>query len=61
MNKRILAVLFGILPGFYGLNAQELHIVTTGDVHGAYFNKPYVGGKYRPSLMSRPPVTSGVK
>lgn len=52
MNKRILAVLFGILPGFYGLNAQELHIVTTGDVHGAYFNKPYVGGKYRPSLMS---------
>ena len=32
---------------------DELHIVTTGDVHGSFFSKPYVGdGGPRPSLMS---------
>ena len=30
----------------------ELHIVTTGDVHGSYFNRPYVGNKAQTSLMS---------
>ncbi|MCR5326970.1 MAG: 5'-nucleotidase C-terminal domain-containing protein [Bacteroidales bacterium] len=30
----------------------ELHIVTTGDVHGSYFNRPYVGNKVPTSLMS---------
>ena len=32
--------------------SQDLHIVTTGDVHGTYFNRPYVGDKARASLMS---------
>lgn len=32
--------------------AQDLHIVTTGDVHGSYFNRSYVGEKLRRSLMS---------
>lgn len=32
---------------------DELHIVTTGDVHGAFFDRPYVGdGPSRSSLMS---------
>lgn len=52
MKKRILAALFALIPGILGLNAQELHIVTTGDVHGSYFNRPYMGGKYKTSLMS---------
>ena len=52
MKKRILAALFALIPGILGLSAQELHIVTTGDVHGSYFNRPYMGGKYKTSLMS---------
>ena len=52
MNKRVLSVLFFAFASIFLLNAQDLHIVTTGDVHGAYFNKPYVGGKYKTSLMS---------
>ncbi|MBO6169566.1 MAG: bifunctional metallophosphatase/5'-nucleotidase [Bacteroidales bacterium] len=47
---------FSILLVFLtvGLNAQEseLHIITTGDVHGSYFNRPYVGAKTKTSLMS---------
>lgn len=31
---------------------SELHIITTGDVHGSYFNRPYVGAKTKTSLMS---------
>ena len=31
---------------------HTLHIVTTGDVHGSFFDEPYVGGKTRTSLMS---------
>ena len=47
-----LSLLMGILPCMSGISAQELHVVTTGDVHGAYFNRPYVGSKYKTSLMS---------
>ena len=32
--------------------AQDLHIVTTGDVHGSYFSRSYVGDNPRNSLMS---------
>lgn len=32
--------------------AQDLHIVTTGDVHGSYFSRSYVGDYPRNSLMS---------
>lgn len=42
----ILCVAAGIL------HAQDLHIVTTGDVHGCYFNRAYVGEKTNTSLMS---------
>ena len=32
---------------------RELHIVTTGDVHGSWFDRPYVpGGNLKTSLMS---------
>ena len=34
------------------LFAQDLHIVTTGDVHGTYFNRTYVDEAPRASLMS---------
>ena len=52
--KRIIALLLA-LSGFSALllaQGGELHIVTTGDVHGSYFNRPYVGAKTHPSLMS---------
>ena len=47
-------ILFTGLVSSLGVYAQqsELHIVTTGDVHGSYFNRPYVGNKTRTSLMS---------
>lgn len=36
-----------------GAQERTLHIVTTGDVHGSWFDKPYVEGKSaRTSLMS---------
>ena len=50
--------LFALLTAFFlciGLSAQQpsLHIITTGDVHGSWFDKPYVdGGKLKTSLMS---------
>lgn len=31
---------------------SDLHIVSTGDLHGAYFPDPYVGNGTKPSLMS---------
>ncbi|MBQ9462849.1 MAG: bifunctional metallophosphatase/5'-nucleotidase [Bacteroidales bacterium] len=49
--KKIVFV-FLLQAAFISASAQDFHIVTTGDVHGAYFNRPYVGGKYVPSLMS---------
>ncbi|MBR5904997.1 MAG: bifunctional metallophosphatase/5'-nucleotidase [Bacteroidales bacterium] len=33
-------------------HAQDLHIVSTGDVHGSYFSRSYVGDNPRNSLMS---------
>ena len=50
MKKALLTLLlaFVTLAAF----SQDLHIVTTGDIHGSYFNRPYVGGKFSPSLMS---------
>ena len=49
--KKIVSSFFLILLAFC-VKAQDLHIVTTGDVHGSYFNCSYVDGKPRPSLMS---------
>lgn len=47
----ILPVLF-VAVTLSARSTKELHIVTTGDLHGAYFDASYVGGKPRPSLMS---------
>lgn len=55
MTNRLIYAASVLLAVFYvsaGASAQDLHIVTTGDVHGSYFNRPYVGGKQRTSLMS---------
>ncbi|MBR4827173.1 MAG: bifunctional metallophosphatase/5'-nucleotidase [Bacteroidales bacterium] len=54
MKKLTLALLLFVLPlaAWAGKHGQ-LHIVTTGDVHGTYFSKPYVdGAKARPSLVN---------
>lgn len=56
--KHCLRLIFSaaaILTAVLSLHAQErtLHIVTTGDVHGSWFDKPYVEGQARrTSLMS---------
>lgn len=47
----ILAVFLAVIP-VGARNVRELHIVTTGDLHGAFFDQPYVGTKTRTSLMS---------
>ncbi|MBR0029656.1 MAG: bifunctional metallophosphatase/5'-nucleotidase [Bacteroidales bacterium] len=47
------ALLASCAPVFAQSAGNELHIVTTGDVHGSYFARPYVqGGKSKTSLMS---------
>lgn len=52
MRKILLPiVLLTLCAGTYAQNS-ELHIVTTGDVHGSFFNRPYVGNKTKTSLMS---------
>ena len=52
--KRTLAILL-LAAVLYpaAARSRELHIVTTGDVHGTYFNRSYVNGEpVRNSLMS---------
>ncbi|MCH5174037.1 MAG: bifunctional metallophosphatase/5'-nucleotidase, partial [Bacteroidales bacterium] len=51
-KNRIAAAALLLLTTLLPAAAQDLHVVTTGDVHGSYFNRPYVGNKMRPSLMS---------
>ncbi len=50
MKKIVFSLLLLFLA--WSAGAQDLHIVTTGDVHGSYFNRSYVNAKLRPSLMS---------
>ena len=50
MKKFVSSLLLLVLA--VGLSAQDLHIVTTGDVHGSYFNRSYIGDSPRVSLMS---------
>lgn len=52
MQKNRIAAAALLLTTLLPAAAQDLHVVTTGDVHGSYFNRPYVGNKMRPSLMS---------
>lgn len=52
---RLILSAAAILAAVLSLHAQErtLHVVTTGDVHGSWFDKPYVEGQARrTSLMS---------
>lgn len=43
----------GIMSCSQSVSDGSIHIVTTGDVHGSWFNKPYVeGGAYKTSMMS---------
>ena len=54
MRRLAAALLLLSLPvlAFAG-KRNEIHIVTTGDIHGSYFNRPYVqGARSRTSLMS---------
>lgn len=48
----IAAALLAPAPLAAAGDGAELHIVATGDVHGSYFNRPYVGNKTKTSLMS---------
>lgn len=50
MKKFVSSVLFLALA--LSAHAQDLHIVTTGDVHGSYFSRSYTSDAVRPSLMS---------
>lgn len=53
--KHILILLAASLSVFLPASAaapKKIHIVTTGDIHGAFFDEPYVGNKKRTSLMS---------
>ncbi|MBQ7622304.1 MAG: bifunctional metallophosphatase/5'-nucleotidase [Bacteroidales bacterium] len=53
--KRILIVIAGVVLAAVSLRAGDgrLHVVATGDVHGAWFNRSYLdGGKTPTSLMS---------
>lgn len=50
----ILTCLLGFAAGpAFSQNTRQIHIVETGDIHGAWFDEPYVdGGQTKPSLMS---------
>jgi len=50
MKKVLFSVL--LLALAFCSYAQDLHIVSTGDVHGSYFSRSYVGDNPRNSLMS---------
>ena len=55
MKRLFVLVLLSVAAvscGNRNADLQELHIVTTGDVHGTYFSDAYVGDGVRPSLMS---------
>lgn len=53
MKKLIATLLLATFAAAACANSGRLHIVTTGDVHGRYFNRPYIEGEpARRSLMS---------
>jgi len=52
LKQILLPVLPAVLLCCCARESSELHIVTTGDVHGAFFPDSYTGGKTRPSLMA---------
>lgn len=53
MKKFSAILLLAALPVLACSKPKELHIVTTGDVHGTYFNRAYIPGERdRNSLMS---------
>ena len=57
--RQIFATIIAAAAGVFLLqtasaqNHTQLHVVTTGDVHGSWFDQPYIeGGKTKTSLMS---------
>ncbi len=55
MRNRLIPVLIAAVLAAAACSPGErtLHIVTTGDVHGSWFDQPYVdGGGTKTSLMS---------
>ena len=55
MRPRLIAIIFtaALLAVSCSNGEQTLHIVTTGDVHGSWFDEPYVDGQAnKTSLMS---------
>ncbi len=51
--RPIIAAALSLLSLQLGAQERNLHIVTTGDVHGSWFDRPYVdGGAAKTSLMS---------
>jgi len=51
--KRLLLIAAIVLPIVATANDHTLHVISTGDVHGSYFDDPYMpGGETRNSLMS---------
>lgn len=58
----ITSVLFLTVSCYPRNGSHELHILATGDVHGAWFDTPYIsGGSARPSLMSLKPVLDSIR
>lgn len=50
--KKIVSSVLLLLGLALAAFAQDLHIITTGDVHGSFFSRSYVGDNPRNSLMS---------
>lgn len=49
----VLLLALSFAPQAFCQNHRQLHIVSTGDIHGRYFDQPYVeGGSTKSSLMS---------
>lgn len=58
----ITSVLFLTVSCYPRNGSHELHVLATGDVHGAWFDTPYIsGGSARPSLMSLKPVLDSIR
>lgn len=55
MKKTLLFILFCLAAtscGLPGNGRHTLHVLTTNDVHGSYFDEPYTGGAPRRSLFA---------
>ena len=61
MKKVLLSLILAAVTLPAAARPRELHIVTTGDVHGTFFNRSYIDGQPgRNSLMSVKYYVDGV-